>query len=458
MRRPHTLSQVITTKIFCVRLVTPSLEEFVLLRFKGTLHAPEGVSGVQNETSNEGSALHAMPAPSDDDVDAILDTDADIEVEVVGDEEYIPGPDYYDEDDVFGEVETEPGVGFSPVPIDTNSTFAQILRSVIVQLAKWVKENDALEMDNAERPMTFGYFSILSRVSVDFLVALYLPEISPEVQVLFVKETWSVEDILSLPLADDKRQGIYGNFAAGAIRHRTDFGCEVYIGSSHCLEKQIRDHLRMAANYAVHELPDKHKRSFDYRQICRDEVQANARRSVAFNLPVETGYFLLLEGIFTILFGTYNYPGYTSSWATQFSYKLVSGIRESLKLPDAPWRGMNAALLLLQGFFNRLVKSPSPCSDPSYDRMTYPRAFIPEGEGLHTREHRNPENLLGPYLCGICFRYRHWHGELPDGNVLAKYAQCLQTREEAGENDACEMCGRLESQFAGKELLLRKGE
>jgi hypothetical protein len=55
---------------------------------------------------------------------------------------------------------------------------------------------------------------------------------------------------------------------------------------------------------------------------------------------------LLLEGIFMILFNTYQYPGYYSRYATMSSYRLTEKIINLLGIPSVPWRGMNAALKL----------------------------------------------------------------------------------------------------------------
>ncbi|GFF89163.1 hypothetical protein IFM53868_05746 [Aspergillus udagawae] len=84
------------------------------------------------------------------------------------------------------------------------------------------------------------------------------------------------EDFLSLPFAeDDGRQGIYANFASGD-RRRMDEEYDVYVGSSRHLKQRVAWHLGVAENFSVTNLPEEHKKSFHYRQICRDGVRQEA--------------------------------------------------------------------------------------------------------------------------------------------------------------------------------------
>ncbi|GIC93551.1 uncharacterized protein Aud_010039 [Aspergillus udagawae] len=84
------------------------------------------------------------------------------------------------------------------------------------------------------------------------------------------------EDFLSLPFAeDDGRQGIYANFASGD-RRRMDEEYDVYVGSSRHLKQRVAWHLGVAEKFSVTNLPEEHKKSFHYRQICRDGVRQEA--------------------------------------------------------------------------------------------------------------------------------------------------------------------------------------
>jgi hypothetical protein len=58
-----------------------------------------------------------------------------------------------------------------------------------------------------------GFWTLLVRVSVDFLLNLYLPAIPYKVQSLFEKKTYVLEDFMYLTSAEhDPRPGVYGNF------------------------------------------------------------------------------------------------------------------------------------------------------------------------------------------------------------------------------------------------------
>jgi hypothetical protein len=420
----------------------------------------EGVStSTPPSTDDKGSdAIQRddLDAQIDDEIDALLDNEIDDdEIEVIGDDDIIVSPDGIDEEDFVSEVKTEPTT-LDPSTV-ADGKFAVILRKTISQLVEWAKEQDYSVMSPKDRAMTRGFWRLLCRVSVDFLVELILPAIPLQVQALFEKETWSLEDLLSLPSAgDDNRQGIYGNFVTGQIKNPSDIGCDAYVGSSKCLAQRVSRHLSIAQNHSLDSLPQNSKRSLHYRQICRDGAQSDFRLLVAFNQPVEEGYLHLVEGIFMVLLGTYRYQGYTHRYATRATYELTDRIRESLDLPLISWRGMNAAWPLYQGFYNRAARSPSECSNPDCDMMTFPRHLRPDDAPKSRRQHSNPEDPLGPYVCGCCGNYRYKHGVLPDREFLDKIAKRLKTRKAAGRDAKCECCERLESQARLRSNTIKK--
>lgn len=79
---------------------------------------------------------------------------------------------------------------------------------------------------------------------MEFLWKLYLAAILLEVQLLFEKEAWALEDFLSLPsVYDDMHSGIYGNFAiSGVDAHNMGMDPDVYVRSSKCLREQVYKH------------------------------------------------------------------------------------------------------------------------------------------------------------------------------------------------------------------------
>jgi hypothetical protein len=409
---------------------------------KHTLHAPGGASAVlKSQASVEATVPCVSLPPSDksaeeDEIDASMAVELVAEDEV-GDEEFIPCPDDVDEDEATAVEVTTETMGAYSSSQSSSRIFEDALRQVIVSLSDWARSLDLKSMHVSRRPLSFGFWVLLRKVSVDFLVSLYLPAIPYEVQVLFEKDTWSNSDLLSLSHAeDDLRQGIYCDFASVALGTSV---CDAYIGSSQSLRFRISAHLKIAKR-SVADLPRGIRKSFHYRAICQDGVQANFRKLAAFNLPVELGYLSLLEGIFMILFRTYNYPGYTSKWAPKVTYDVVQEISKSLRIPVLPslWQGMNASWTLYQGFKNTGNKSQSPCGNPHCDRMTYPKgSLLPEGETTKQgRSHCDSGDPLGPYVCGFCTEYRSRWKQLPDAAALAKVAERLQIGEDRGKDAA----------------------
>jgi hypothetical protein len=209
--------------------------------------------GKQRRTSakagkaSEEAPVSEPPFNDDEEFDANLAAELEADDDI-GDEEYIPSPDGI-EDDFFGKVETEPEI--IDLSMGANSDFVALLQNLISDLAQWAEAHNVPNMDNEDKAMTFGYWSLLRRLSVDFAVSLFLPGIPEEVQALFRKgkKEWSPEDFLSLPFAeDDGRQGIYANFATGDLR-RKDEEYDVYVGSSRHLKQRIARHLEVAEKF-----------------------------------------------------------------------------------------------------------------------------------------------------------------------------------------------------------------
>lgn len=81
---------------------------------------------------------------------------------------------------------------------------------------------------------------MLSRVNVDFLAGLFASAISIEVQALFEKETFSVDDLRHLPKAGfEKRPGIYLGFVVEAEHDDSTITLALYVASSICIRVQI---------------------------------------------------------------------------------------------------------------------------------------------------------------------------------------------------------------------------
>lgn len=158
-----------------------------------------------------------------------------------------------------------------------------------------------------------------------------------------------------------------------------------------------------------------------------------------------------------ILLRTYRCPGFFTQYAPEGTYDLVRHVRSNLGIPAMPWRGMNAAWPLFQGFYNRSANTPSVCCNPACNRMTYPPSKIPEGEQKYNRLCGDAGNPLGLYLCSICGRYLTWHPELPDEDTIRKLENRQTLRRLSGDDATCGMCERQESQFNRTKRTSRNG-
>ncbi|GLA34012.1 hypothetical protein AnigIFM63309_004039 [Aspergillus niger] len=254
-----------------------------------------------SSASNHSSIVDEPLNESDEDMDDEVDDNIQNEYE---DQDYLAGSDNSDE--------AIPEQMLAPSSIDIigtvnlDGTFARILRAVIEGLVSWARGCVLRDTRDEFRPVTLGYWYLLRSASVEFLASLFVRGVPEQVQDLFQKKEWSSEDLLSLPAAeDDGRQGIYANIAIGHIDVLNEAGCDVYVGSSICLKDRVKDHLSIARSYTNKPLPKAHANSLHYRQICREGVQSNFRKLAAFDVSIEHGYLMLLEGIFMVLFNTY---------------------------------------------------------------------------------------------------------------------------------------------------------
>ncbi|KAH7371380.1 hypothetical protein BKA66DRAFT_444092 [Pyrenochaeta sp. MPI-SDFR-AT-0127] len=387
------------------------------------------------------SAQHAAEINADEEVDE--------------EDEFFPGPDPNIEDDTINEPDIY-GVSLKPEVTDAevNPDFARKLRIILDALCEWAKGitySDYTALAEADRPVTISTWRVLRVVSMHFLLGIYIHAIPLRVQELFLKKKWLLEDFLSLPEVEDSNanQGLYGNFPTSHLKRASKIGCESYVGSTTELKRRIIEHLAVSSRYTVDSLPKRHARSLHYRTTCRDDVVCNFRMLAQFKRPIHKGYLILLEGIFMVLLGSYNCPGYYAKYATQSSYKLVKDIRAQLDIPATPWRGLNAAWPLRQGFTSRGPRTPSQCCNAACMMMTYPPHMMPDGP-KHPRALANAWNPLGGYLCRRCESYRERHGVLPDSVTLAKLVSKYSTEitksqlRQTGQPVVCSNCGDVE--------------
>jgi hypothetical protein len=145
---------------------------------------------------------------------------------------------------------TQPFKESHPIVIDSdgdevseaNQDFVEILRRILVALSEWansISHKDYRALDQEKRPMAMSVWAVLRKVGVDFLLGMYLAGIPTQVQEPFLKEEWTLEDLLALPeveAADAQDQGLYGDFPFGNLKHRNEIGCECSVSLSSALQ------------------------------------------------------------------------------------------------------------------------------------------------------------------------------------------------------------------------------
>ncbi|PQE20598.1 hypothetical protein CJF30_00001916 [Rutstroemia sp. NJR-2017a BBW] len=202
----------------------------------------------------------------------------------------------------------------------------------------------------------------------------------------------------------------------------------------------------MARLHDLQSLSPKHSRVAHYREICKTTVTPSYHVWASFDFNVAPGYVLLLEGVFTIILGTFQDPQTQyHKWNNKRSYDFVEQVRNAANWPAVTWKGLNAAFPLYQGFQNTSHKMKSPCCNPVCNFITYPKSESPKGEGL--RRLYNSDDPLGGYLCGACGGYKHRHTCLPDAGWLLIRAEIRAVRTAAGDDAPCACCKRPESLF-----------
>jgi hypothetical protein len=406
----------------------------------------------------------ALSGAEDESLDQFLADDPDADDEEDEEDEYFPGPDVVDVEEAASSYIQPRHQGV----VRHNERFQQILRKALEELITWAKKQPwkAWEvLPPRDRAVTIGARRVLFRTSADFLLDMFMAAFPIEVQDFIASETWTLEAILALSdTFGDYRQGVYGNFPTNGPG-RSEIGCEAYVGSASSMHNRnysdSTSHNEVASSYTVDTLPSQYQRSLHYRDICRDDVECNFRALAGFNEPVERGYVFLLEGVVMILMGTYNDRGRYHRWASKASYDLVKQVRSSLVstlgLPEAPWKGLNAAWPFFQGFGGSIRGKPSPCANEACGAMSYPWSKRPEGYPKRARSLLNPLDPFGKYICPACSLYRERNGQLPSLEWCQKAAERVRFRQENGNDVPCDCCAILESQLPEKEQVLKDG-
>lgn len=401
--------------------------------------------------------------------------------QIEDEEEYFPDSDSEDDEDDDDDMSSDSDSSERippPAPVDNSidedevtERTADILSFTLSMLQQWANSMTLEEFSStlsAERASTFTYWLLLRNCSIQMLLDKYLTGIPMAVRALVAKKfKWTLSDFVSLPedWQNDPRPGIYGDFPTGEIPGAGMLIrlMEAYIGSTSAgLKKRCKAHSSVSMK-RLEDLTEDLQRSLHYRLICQEAVTPNIRALARFDEGLAKGYLLLLEAIFMIIFGTYQYQGRYHKYATQASFDLVAHIRaglvERFDLPEVDWRGLNGAWPVRQGF-RSAAKSIVPCCNAACGKMLHPLSKLPEGESKSHHLRRafdSSDPLAGKYLCMTCYMYRRYHGVLPNGRVSTAVQALADARETAGPDPSCSCCSRRESELSQEETFRKDG-
>ncbi|KAG9518503.1 hypothetical protein KCV07_g5488, partial [Aureobasidium melanogenum] len=349
---------------------------------------------------------------------------------------------------------------------------ADILSFTLSMLQQWANSLTFEEFSNmllADRASTFTYWLLLRNCSIQMLLEKYLTGIPMAVRAFVAKKSkWTPSDVASLAedWQADPRPGIYGDFPTGEIPSTGMLVrlMEAYIGSTSAgLKKRCKVHVNTSKK-RLQDLRGDLQRSLHYQLICQEAVTPNIRVLARFDEEIAKGYLLLLEAIFMIIFGTYQYQGRYHRYASKASFDLVAHIRQGLverfDLPEVDWRGLNGAWPVCQGFSNPAAKSVVSCCNAACGKTLHPLKNLPEGasKAQNIRRAFDPmDPLAGKYLCLACHMYRRRHGVVPDKRLSSDVKALADARETAGPDPPCHSCNRRESTFTLIPNTLKNG-
>lgn len=208
--------------------------------------------------------------------------------------------------------------------------------------------------------MSLRFLLLIVKVSIEVLVALYVPAVPKHIKDLFSKKTWTPDDFLALLDSLPECPGIYGDFLAGEFKN-TMVKMDVYVGSTaRTLPIRTGEHRKIAACNLEH-IKKFHPGSIYYPEAHRPNVHHNFRELASFSGSLPDAYLKLLEALFTLWLGSMRKPTYKSRYGTTAAWELMASIRSDLHLPPIEWKGLNAACPFNQGFFNEFSRVTVPC-------------------------------------------------------------------------------------------------
>lgn len=119
-----------------------------------------------------------------------------------------------------------------------NGQLFKTIQEIVEFPKKWASETEFMTL--RDKPITRSFWTLISRLSVEFIMGLWAPEIDAKVQALFEKGTFSVDDLRKLPRAsNESRPGVYLGSVLDEIHSDGTVMLALYVGSSMCCKVRV---------------------------------------------------------------------------------------------------------------------------------------------------------------------------------------------------------------------------
>ncbi|KAI2717632.1 hypothetical protein CBS147332_4512 [Penicillium roqueforti] len=232
-------------------------------------------------------------------------------------------------------------------------SFERALRSVIEPLLDWA-QSMSFSCLKRDKPITWTFFLGLRRYNVGTLMDNILSVTLPEVKALFEKDKWMVEDLLSLPLLRyaDERMVNYCHLVPGDFPDQ-DFGCDGYVGFTGRGGGRPTGH-EMSIRSGV--------RNLHYDKARLSGALGRFVLLAVFGSGVDAANAQLAEGLFMIIFDTFQWHGRVYTGSTLSTFELAEGIRDPA-LYSPGWKGLNSCWSLKQGIPGTNLQRASECNN-----------------------------------------------------------------------------------------------
>ncbi|CDM27210.1 unnamed protein product [Penicillium roqueforti FM164] len=188
------------------------------------------------------------------------------------------------------------------------------IHQVLTRLQGWSQSVNLGKMGN--RPMTMGFWCLLLRVFIDWLVDIVSTAIPKSVLKVFKDEMITLESLLALPAPSQSidEHGIYLSVITETYQHGNTVS--IYVGSSVAIRVRIIRHKSPS-------LWETHPNSPLYRLLWQG-VKAQFRLLASLKSPIERGYLKLFEGVFIVLLGGLQKPQYETEWVKDSAWGLYN--------------------------------------------------------------------------------------------------------------------------------------